>query len=104
MTRRTKRRGLVSRTLGAVVVAACLMSMASATIVAQPRTPAAQDEFVPVDELPPEDEMPAAPLLIGAYAIVWLLVLGYTWSLWRRLGRVEADLTALRDRLSRGAR
>lgn len=67
---------------------------------AQPRPPAAQDEFVPIDEIPPEDRLPAAPLLIGAYAVAWVAILGYVWVLWRKLDRVEADLRALRDRTS----
>lgn len=67
---------------------------------AQPRPPAAQDEFVPIDEIPPEDQLPAAPLLIGAYAVAWVAILGYVWVLWRKLDRVEADLRALRERTS----
>ncbi len=85
------------------MLAVCLITTVPAE-AQQPRTPAAQDEFVPASELPPEDQMPAAPLLIGAYAIAWVVIAAYTWSLWRRLGRVEADLSALRDRLTRGAR
>ncbi len=67
---------------------------------AQPQPPAAQDEFVPIDEIPPEDQLPAAPLLIGAYAVAWVAILGYVWVLWRKLDRVEADLRALRERTS----
>ena len=33
-----------------------------------------QSEFVPVDALPPADQLPAAPLLITAYAFVWVAV------------------------------
>jgi len=46
---------------------------APALLAAQP--PAGQSEFVPVDSLPPADQLPAAPLLIGAYAFVWLAVM-----------------------------
>lgn len=58
-----------------------------------------QETFVPVDELPPEEQLPAAPLLVAAYAFVWVALLVYLWSIWRRLGRVQGELAAL----SRGA-
>lgn len=60
----------------------------------------AQDEFVPIDELPPEDQLPAAPLLGAAYAVAWIVVLGYLWSLWRRLGQVEQDLADVARRIA----
>jgi CcmD family protein len=64
----------------------------AASSLAQPEQPPAQEEFVPVSELPPEEQLPAAPFLIGAYAIAWLVVIVYVWRLWRRLGRVEQEL------------
>ena len=57
-----------------------------------PATTAAQDEYVPIDQLPENEKLPAAPFLIGAYAVAWGAVLIYLLMLWRRLGRVEADL------------
>ena len=36
----------------------------------RPSVPA-QDEFVPLDELPPQEQLPAAPLLIAAYSVAW---------------------------------
>ncbi len=61
---------------------------------AQPTTPPrpAQDEFVPVSDLPESEKLPAAPFLIAAYTIVWLVLLVYVWSLWRRLTQVEQEL------------
>ena len=64
--------------------------------VDQPQPP--QEEFVPIDQVPPEDQLPAAPFLIAAYAIVWLVVFGYLWSIWRRLSAVERDLGELSRR------
>ncbi len=58
----------------------------------------AQDEFVPMEQIPPEDQLPAAPLLIVAYAFVWLSVFGYLWSIWRRLSAVEKELSELSRR------
>jgi CcmD family protein len=63
--------------------------------------PAGQSEFRPINELPPADQLPAAPLLIAAYAFVWLVVMFYLWTIWRRLNKVEADMRALGRRSSR---
>jgi hypothetical protein len=69
---------------------------------AQPATPpaatppAAVDGFVPVTDLPPEEQLPAAPLVLSAYAIMWVAVLIYVAMLWRRLGAVQKDLDALK--------
>ncbi len=62
-------------------------------LVLQP--PPGQSEFVPVNELPAAEKLPAAPFLIAAYAFVWVAVLFYLWTIWRRLDKVEADLDAL---------
>ena len=73
------------------------LSAAPATAFAQTPTqpPAATDQFVPMDEIPEQDKLPAAPYLIGAYMIVWLMLLFYVWSLWHRLQRVEEELKRL---------
>ena len=57
--------------------------------------PSGQSEFVPVSQVPAADQLPAAPLVIAAYAFVWVALLLYMWSIWRRLTRVEHDLQAL---------
>jgi CcmD family protein len=66
---------------------------------ATPTPPPAQDEFVPISQLPATEQVPAAPLLIGAYAIVWIVLAVYLWTLWRRFQRAEQDLKALAGRL-----
>ena len=58
----------------------------------------AQDEFVPLDSVPPEDQLPAAPLLVAAYGLLWIAVVGYLWSIWRRMVAVERDLSELSGR------
>ena len=88
-----------------VVALAGLLFVGSAVHVAaaQPPTPAAQDEFVPVD--PSEQEqLPAAPLVMAAYAIAWLAIFGYLWSVWRRLAKVEREISAVSRRIEGGAR
>ena len=67
----------------------------------QPAQPPVE-EFVPIDELPEEDRLPAAPFLIAAYSIVWLLAFGYFWSLARRFAAVERDLAGLTRRAGDG--
>ena len=59
---------------------------------------AAQDGFVPVSQLPPTEELPPAPLVLGAYGFIWVAVLVYVWSLARRLNAVQKDFDALSKR------
>jgi len=57
--------------------------------------PPGQSEFIPLNELPASEKLPAAPFLIAAYAFVWVAVMFYLWTIWRRLNKVEAELDAL---------
>jgi CcmD family protein len=86
--------------LAALLALACAGAGASRVQAAQPAQPAARDEFVPIREIPQQDQLPAAPLLIGAYSVAWLVIVIYVWSLWRRLARVETELQTLAGRLS----
>jgi CcmD family protein len=61
-----------------------------------------QQEFVPVDTLPPTEQLPAAPFVVAAYAFVWLALMIYLWSIWRRLTKVEDEMRALENRQLRG--
>jgi CcmD family protein len=76
------------------LILACVLAVtASAIAVAQPQP--SPDEFVPMSEVPPEEQIPAITLVGAAYAFVWIAVFGYVWSLGRRLGQAEADLARL---------
>jgi CcmD family protein len=82
----------------------CILLAAGAATVPltaqdQPPKRPAQDEFVPIDELPPQEQLPAAPLLIAAYSVAWVLVAGYLFSIWRRMGRVEHELAEIGRRV-----
>ncbi len=60
-----------------------------------------QDGFLPVDpstEL--AETLPAAPMVMTAYALVWLVLMAYVWSLRRRQARVELEMAALRARVN----
>ena len=76
--------------------------LAGGAVHAQQSEP--QDEFVPIDELSPQDQLPAAPLLVAAYAFVVLALFGYLVSVARRLGRVQRDLDRLESDLDRSGR
>ena len=80
-----------------VMLTAC-PAMLWAGSMAGSQAPPGQGPFVPVDQLPPADQLPAAPLLIAAYAFVWVAVLFYVWTIWRRLNEVEKDMHALERR------
>jgi hypothetical protein len=66
--------------------------------------PPAQEGFVPVDQLPGAEEMPAAPLVAAAYAVAWGAVLIYLLSIWKRLGTVERELADVAKRIEGGQR
>ena len=66
-------------------------------VMAQP----GQSQFEPVNELPAAEQLPAAPLVIAAYAFVWLALLFYVWTTWRKVGKVEAEIGALSAQLAK---
>lgn len=69
---------------------------------AQP--PAPQDEFKPVGNNPAPEQIPAAPLLIGAYIVVLGGLFAYVISLSRRLGAVQQDVQRLEGEIKRRGR
>jgi CcmD family protein len=81
---------------------AALLSFPAALAAAQPPSQP-QGGFVPIDQLPTPESFPAAPLVIAAYAVAWIVIFLYVWSVWRRLNRVEGELAdALKRFESRG--
>ncbi|PYR68255.1 MAG: hypothetical protein DMF88_09935 [Acidobacteria bacterium] len=70
----------------------------------QPAPPAATDEFVPISQLPPQDQLPAAPLLVTAYAFVWVALMGYLVSVGRRLTKVQHEVERLESDIAKGTR
>ena len=82
----------------ALLVAALLTAapVAPVAFAAQPQPSA--DEFVPMEEVPPEEQIPAINLVAAAYGFVWIVVVGYVWSLGRRLQKAESEIAALEQR------
>jgi CcmD family protein len=57
--------------------------------------PPALEGFEPLSEVPPSEQIPAFRLVAVAYGIVWLVLIGYVWSVSERLQKVERELATL---------
>ena len=51
-----------------------------------------------------KESLPAGPLLYTAYAVVWLVLIGYLFMLWRRLDRVEKEMREVAARMASSKR
>jgi CcmD family protein len=60
-----------------------------------------QSEFQPVTEIPASEQMPSVPLVIAAYAFVWLAFMFYVWMMWKKLGKVDRELTQLSTQIGK---
>lgn len=86
-------------------VLALVTSLGSgAALAAQQPMPPRVDEFVPISELPPQDQLPAAPLLVSAYVIVLLTFFVYLISLARRMSAIRKDMAQLESTYGRSRR
>ena len=86
----------------AVFVLTCGAPLAALpqTPQAAPPKPAAQDEFVPVDKpTNAQDAIPAPRLVAIAYGFIWIVLLGYIWSVRSRLATVERELQTVSKRV-----
>ena len=79
------------------LVAAATLAALCITIpaLAAQNPPPKVEEYIPIKELPPEDQLPAAPLLISAYSFVMIVFFLYVVSLARRLTSVQRDVDRL---------
>jgi hypothetical protein len=68
-----------------------VLLLINAAVFAQP----GQSGFQPVTEVPASEQLPSAPLVIAAYAFVWIAFMVYVWMMWRKLGKVDQDLSHL---------
>jgi hypothetical protein len=93
---------VVKRFAGAALLALCCAVAAPAMAQGQPPEP--QDEFRPVGNNPAPEQIPAAPLLIGAYVVVLAGLFAYVVSLSRRLSAVQQDVARLEGDVKRKGR
>lgn len=82
------------------VAAAPLAAVEGGAAVRQAQAGDPQAGFVPAKDLPAQEQIPAAPLVMAAYAFVWAALLVYVWTVWRRLARVEREVHDLSARLA----
>lgn len=80
------------------VVFVLMVQVAPSAAQQQPRQ---QEEFTPIDQLPPQEQLPAAPLLVGAYAFVLLMLFGYLVMVSRRLTTIRSEVDRLDADLKR---
>lgn len=84
------------RTLIRAMAVVLVLTTQVSPIAAQPQ-PKQEEQFTPIDQLPPQEQLPAAPLLIAAYAFVMLMLFGYMFMVSRRLTVIQQEV----DRLGR---
>ena len=90
-------------TLLRVIAVALLLTSQAAPLLAQPK-PEQQEQFTPIDQLPPQEQLPAAPLLVGAYAFVLLMLFGYMVTVSRRLTVIQREVDRLDTDVKRTGR
>jgi CcmD family protein len=73
-----------------------VLLLINAAVFAQP-----QSEFQPVTEIPASEQLPSAPLVVAAYAFVWLAFMFYVWTMWKKLGKVDRELAQLSTQIGK---
>jgi CcmD family protein len=75
---------------------------------AQPPQPSQQEEFIPIDQLPPEEQLAVGPLpgplLVGAYAFVLAVLFLYVATVSRRLTAIRREVDRLEADLAKTGR
>ena len=84
------------------MVVACTQEPKQAGL--QQQDPKQQGEFIPLSELPPTEQIPAARLLIGAYSVVIVGLFLYVVSVARRLNTVQREVERLEADVKRTGR
>lgn len=72
-----------------------IVALLAAPALAGAQPQPSPDEFQPISQVPIEEQIPAINLVAAAYAFVWLALMGYVWSLGKRLQKTESELARL---------
>ncbi|MEO7191088.1 MAG: CcmD family protein [Vicinamibacterales bacterium] len=89
----------VSRTCFTLATLSVTMLLMGATLLAQASE--ADKTFRPIqpgNELL-QEKLPATPLVFSAYAVVWIVVVVYVLTLWRRIAKAELEITRIATRI-----
>jgi CcmD family protein len=81
------------RSIGIMLLSFFLIA---ASVLAQP--PSTTNEFKPLSEVPPSEQLPGGAFVVVAYGFIWVATMAYIWLLWRRLSRVENEMQTLQRR------
>jgi CcmD family protein len=81
-----------------------LVAAVAPSVFAMQPPPERQEQYVPLDQLPPQEQMAAAPLLIGAYVVVIVVFFVYVFSVARRLTVVQREIERLDSDIRKSAR
>ena len=92
---------IVLRFAAVVLALMCLAILPMATFAQVQEPP---KEFIPIDQLPPTEPFPAAPLLVAAYAVVLVGLFLYLVSVARRLTAVQREVERLEADIKRTGR
>jgi CcmD family protein len=87
--------------VGVVTGIVLTIVLAAVTLAAQ-TIPPGQEGFkaaTPEDLAAGQEHLPATPLVFWAYAIVWLVLVIYVLSLWRRIAKTEREVAEVRAKL-----
>ena len=93
---------LIVHRFAAVMLALTCVAALPVMTLAQVQEP--PSEFTPLDQLPPTEPFPAAPLLIAAYAVVLVVLFLYLVSVARRLTAVQREVERLEADVKRAGR
>ena len=85
-----------------VVVLFSFGALRVATLFAQQPPP--KEDWIPLDQLPPAEQMAAAPLLVAAYSVVLIVLFLYLLSVARRLNVVQREVDRLEADVKRTSR
>jgi hypothetical protein len=78
-----------------LIITLCLVAVP--VFAGQPPT---TEEFRPLSELPPSEQLPGGVFLVAAYAFIWVATMIYVWWVYARLKKVEEDMKALERRVA----